>query len=282
MPTTIRDANVHPIVKALIGEPTVLAIIGLNAVILFINAFPEIDFATHLLLERLDYACMVYFVVEAIWKIAILGFRTYWSSNWNKFDLFVIFVGLPLLLHPPIDGPSVGAYAVAPLLRMGRFIRFIRVMRFVPNMNHIARGVARALKASIGVFLVLLGLNVILALGATIIFGELPQAQQYFGNPLISLYTLFKVFTIEGWYEIPDQLAADGVPVMWVIGLRLYFIMAVLVGGILGLSLANAVFVDEMTTDNNDALEAMVTELREELQTFRAEMQGMLKPGDGQ
>ena len=38
-----------------------------------------------------------------------------------------------------------------------------------------------------------------------------------------------------------------------------------LVGGILGLSLANAVFVDEMTADNNDRLEQMVSDLREEL-----------------
>ena len=43
------------------------------------------------------------------------------------------------------------------------------------------------------------------------------------------------------------------------------FVLAVLVGGILGLSLANAVFVDEMTADNNDRLEQMVSDLREEL-----------------
>ena len=46
---------------------------------------------------------------------------------------------------------------------------------------------------------------------------------------------------------------------------RGYFVLAVLVGGILGLSLTNAVFVDEMTADNNDRLEQMVSDLREEL-----------------
>lgn len=280
MPTTIREADVHPIVKALIGEPTVLAIIGFNAIILFVSAFPEINEETKNILEWVDYGCMVYFVIEAIWKISILGARIYWRSTWNKFDLVVILLGIPLLLHPPIGGEHLGAYAVAPLLRMGRLLRFVRVMRFVPNMNHIASGVVRALKASVGVFLVLLGLNFILALGATIIFGEIPEAKEHFGNPFSSLYTLFKVFTVEGWYEIPDELAAAGLPRMWVMGLRFYFIVAVLIGGILGLSLANAVFVDEMTTDNTDDLEDMVRDLRTELQAFRTEMQGLLESKD--
>lgn len=276
MSTIVREAPVSRFTKAMIGEPTVLAVIGINALTLFISAFPEVDHATRLILEWIDYGCMVYFVIEAVWKVCIFGFRRYWGSGWNKFDLLVILLGIPLLLNPPIDGASLSAFTVAPLLRMGRFIRFIRVMRFVPNMNHIAQGVARALKASIGVFLVLLVLNVVMALGATLIFGDLPQAKSYFGNPLISLYTLFKVFTVEGWYEIPDQLASEGLSMMWVVGLRLYFIMAVLVGGILGLSLANAVFVDEMTTDNNDELEQMVTDLRAELEVFRTEMHTLI------
>ena len=71
------------------------------------------------------------------------------------------------------------------------------------------------------------------------------------------------MFTIEGWYEIPDALAASGLDSATVMLVRGYFVLAVLVGEF-GLSLANAVFVDEMTADNNDRL-AMVSDLREEL-----------------
>lgn len=281
MATTIRNANVHPIVKLLIGEYTVLAVIAVNAVILFIDAFPDVHSTTKGLLAWADYGCMVYFVIEAIWKICIFGWRNYWRSGWHRFDFFIIMAGVPLLLNPPLNGQAAGAFAIPTLLRMGRFARFIRVMRFVPNMPHIVRGVARALKASIGVFLVLFGLLVILALGGTMLFGEIPEAKAHFGDPFTSLYTLFKVFTVEGWYEIPDELAASGMDQMWVQGLRAYFIVTVLVGGILGLSLANAVFVDEMTTDNNDDLEEMVTELRGELQTFRQEMKALIERSEG-
>ena len=39
----------------------------------------------------------------------------------------------------------------------------------------------------------------------------------------------------------------------------------VLIGGIFGMSLANAVFVDEMTMDNNQTLEAKIDKLQEEI-----------------
>ena len=71
---------------------------------------------------------------------------------------------------------------------------------------------------------------------------------EHIGDPLRSAYSLFKVFTVEGWHEIPDDLKKNGADDVQVMLLRVYFVVAVLIGGILGLSLANAVFVDEMTS----------------------------------
>jgi voltage-gated sodium channel len=282
--STIRNSNFHPLIKLLIGEPTVMSVIGLNGVALFLHAFPaNQNNAFGEFLEWIDYGCMVYFVFEAALKIWLLGARGYFSSGWNRFDFFIVLAGIPLLLHPPFASEALSAYAIAPLLRMGRFLRFVRLLRFIPNASHIGQGIVRSLKASIGVFLVLLLLNFMLALGATMLFSGLDGADPYFGDPLTSIYSLFKVFTVEGWYEIPDTLADNGASPAWIGLLRFYFIVTVLVGGILGLSLANAVFVDEMTTDNNDDLEHMVTELRAELQLMRQELQNALRAsGNGQ
>jgi len=57
-----------------------------------------------------------------------------------------------------------------------------------------------------------------------------------------------------------------------VVGARVFFVIAVLVGGILGLSLANAVFVDEMMMDNTDVLERKVDLLTEELRALRDDL----------
>jgi voltage-gated sodium channel len=48
----------------------------------------------------------------------------------------------------------------------------------------------------------------------------------------------------------------------------------VLVGGILGLSLANAVFVDEMMADNTESLERKVDDLAAELRRIRERLGG--------
>ncbi len=275
------EAPRRTIRKALFGESTVLAVIGLNAVVLFLHAFPGNRLGlTGEVLEWIDYVCMTYFVLEAATKMGSLGVRGYFRSGWNRFDFLVVMAGAPLLLHPPFLAETISAHSAVPLLRMGRFLRFIRILRVIPNAEHIGRGVLRALRSSVGVFLVLLLLNFTLALGATVLFGDLPGADRYFGDPITSIYSLFKVFTVEGWYEIPDDLAENGASPAWVAVLRIYFILTVLIGGILGLSLANAVFVDEMTTDNNDELERMVTELRSEIRELRAEVQQALPRQD--
>ena len=87
------------------------------------------------------------------------------------------------------------------------------------------------------------------------------------------------MFTIEGWNEIPSEIALaverQGSPYgSWIIGFaRLYSAIIVLVGGILGMSLANAVFVDEMTIDNNQDLERKIDDLQQQI----AELKSLLE-----
>jgi voltage-gated sodium channel len=103
---------------------------------------------------------------------------------------------------------------------------------------------------------------------------------EHFGNPVVAGYSIFQVFTVEGWNEIADgleQRALDGEhgnARLLVTGTRLFFVIAVLVGGILGLSLANAVFVDEMMADNTEALERKVDDLAAELRKLSDRLGG--------
>ena len=243
----------------LISEPLVLTIIGLNAVAIVLSGFSHIREHFGEWISWVDYGCLLYFVAEAILKIRRNSFTNYWKRGWNKLDFIIVLGSSPLLLEPIVGG-SVQFFSI---VLVGRFLRFLRIMRFVPNSEKIWAGVSRALKASAAVFLTLLVLNIILAMGANALFGDV--APKHFGDPLKSAYTLFKVFTVEGWYEIPEEMAANGEDGGLVNMVRGYFVFAVFTGGILGLSLANAVFVDEMIADNNDRLEKMVTNLREEL-----------------
>lgn len=269
-PTRVIGHNVTAMSRLaafLIAERTVVAVIVTNAVALFMLGFEQERETTASVWFWVDYACVVFFIVEAVLKMRRDGVRGYLVSGWDRFDGVVVLASLPVLVTPLVD---LHAFAAVLLLRLGRLFRLFRLFTFIPNRDHLVDGVRRALRASVGVFLALLVVNFILAAGASLLFGE--AAPEYFGNPLSSLYSLFKVFTVEGWYEIPDLLAArTSHPALAGLA-RAYFVIAVLVGGILGLSLANAVFVDEMTTDNTRALEARVAELAAEVRALRSEL----------
>lgn len=250
-----------------------LAMIAVNGVAVFLDAFPTVHAEYGRLLFWTDYVCLLYFVFElGARMVRRHGFAGYWAySGWNRFDFVIVAISLPTLFAPAV--PALDHFAV---LSAGRLLRFARLLRFIPDALDLWAGLKRALKASVAVFCVLALMNLLFALGAMELFGDVAPA--YFGDPGRAMYTLFKVFTIEGWYEVPDAIAEEvarpgGAPVgvWWVGAVRAYFVIAVLCGGLLGLSLANAVFVDEMTADNTRRVETLVSELADELRGYRAE-----------
>jgi len=207
---------------------------------------------------------VAFFVLEAALKVRLRGWAGYWSSNWNRFDLTLVVLSSPVLLAPMADFRH---FAVVLVLRLGRLFRLFRLLRFIPNRDHLLAGIRRSLRAAVGVALALALLNFILGLGATILFSKFDP--DHFGNPLLSCYTLFQVFTLEGWPDIPERISQRAGDPVWGVIARVFFAGAVLVGGVAGLSLTNAVFVDEMTADNTDSLEAKVDALRAELADLR-------------
>ncbi len=74
-----------------------------------------------------------------------------------------------------------------------------------------------------------------------------------------------------GWHEVPDAIGKHA-SAEWTAFARTYFGVAVLVGGILGLSIGNAVFVDQMMADNNDEVERDVLKMANEVSLLRAEI----------
>lgn len=260
------------IVDVLIAERTVVLVILLNALTVFVAGFYTEGAAMSSVLVIVDVACIVYFLVEAVLKVHRFTFSGYWSSGFNRADFLVLIVSLPALAAPMTD---VRGASVVLLLRLSRLMRMFRLLRFVPERERLLRGVIRALKASVGVFLAMGVLMFVLAMGAHQLFHHL--APEHFGDPLLSLYSLFKVLTIEGWHELPDLIALRADHPAWATLARLYFSVTVALMGVLGLSLANAVFVDEMLADNTDPLEAKVDALTEEIRLLRKEVKDIKK-----
>jgi voltage-gated sodium channel len=254
------------VARWLVCERMVVGSIVLGTVAMFALGFTDPTRRPHDYFLALDVLVVAYFVVEQVLKVRLDGWAAYWAKRWNRFDLVVTILSLPVLATPFAE---TGAFVGVPVLRLARLFRLFRLLRFVPDHAHLASGVLRAVRASVGVFLGIAIINFIFAMGAQILFSH--AAPDLFGNPASACYSMFRIFTIEGWHEIPDAIARN-TSEAWAIFARIYFGVAVLVGGILGLSLGNAVFVDQMMADNNDVVERDVLEMTREVSLLRQEI----------
>jgi voltage-gated sodium channel len=248
--------------RLFLDDHYILVAILLNAVVLTALGFPELrhNFG----LEVLDHAFTTYFVIEAVLKIRRDGFRGYISLRWNQFDFAIVVVSLPSYAMLFMDIPDLSWIFLLRILRVTKFFRFIR---FVPDIGQLIDGGRRALRASFFVLIAFFVFNFVVALLSCQFFHD--EAPEYFGNPVVSFYSIFKVFTVEGWYEIPDTIS-ERVPSTFAFFVRIYFMGVVVFGGLLGLSLVNAIFVDEMMRNENDVLEARLEALSDKLDRLLA------------
>lgn len=249
-----------------LSERAMLIAIALNAVVITLLYFPQLEQQQWLYL--VDNAFLLLFLIEAVVKLAVLKPKSYFEDYWNRFDLTIVLLSLPSLVEHFFPFPNTSVLIV---LRLFRLVRLIRFIRFVPHLSMIMSGLLRALKSSVFVLLALLFMNFLIALFSCHFYRDI--APQYFGNPLIAAYSVFQLFTIEGWNDIPEAITAGSQSSLFVGISRFYFVLVVLIGGIFGMSLANAIFVDEMTMDNTKELESKIDRLQLQLDEMQALLQ---------
>lgn len=245
--------------KIFLNEQIIIYVIILNAIILFVMGFPGLQ--DSLVLEGVDLVFTVFFAFEAFFKIRMYGWYLYIRNSWNKFDFFLVAISIPSLFAFLAFVPDVSFLLVFRLLRILRILRFLK---FIPNIKEMFAGIQRAFRASIFILIVLFIYNLLLAVLSTFLFGKISPA--LFGNPLLSLFSIFQIFTVEGWNDIPKEMMKAVPHDSWMSAfIHAYFVLIVLSGGIFGFSIVNAIFVDEMMKDNNDDLEAKVDELNRKM-----------------
>ncbi len=259
-----------------LSEKVVITAIVLNAIVITWLYVPGHRDDT--VLMTLDKIFTMFFILEAAAKIGILGARQYFGSALHRFDFFLVVAGIPSLFVGVIDLPDTSFLL---LLRVLRLLRLLRFLQFIPHIDRILSGLGRAVKSSLLVLIVLALFNFILAIFTCHFFGDI--APDMFGDPLMAMFSIFQLFTVEGWNEIPEEItqALKESDASWymfnryslVVITKFYFAMVVLIGGIFGLSLANAVFVGEMTMDNNDEIDEKIDALQRQLNQIQKEVQ---------
>lgn len=237
------------------AERVIMSVIFINSAIIFLYAFG----IHHPLLFYADILCSLFFVFEMLLKMKVDGVRDYWHSGWNKLDGTLVILSLPSILVAFIP---VQDLSVVLIFRLLRAFRFFRVIHFFPGAEQIGRNFRKALRESFSLFVGYFIVICIFSVLSTSLFGSV--APNYFATPLDSIYSIFRLFTIEGWYDIPDAVART-YGTWGVLLTRLYFIFLLIIGGVIGLSLINSVFVDAMVSDNNDDIINRLERLEEKI-----------------
>lgn len=240
----------------LCNERNMLCAILLNTAIMFLGGF----WPNSMWFDLSDALFTLLFLSEAIAKISKYGWSGYWKNGWNKFDFIVLVVALPTLASLFIEQTTATSTILA--LRSMRLFKSFKMLRFIPNIHKLLKGIKLAVRASLLVFIAFVVFLVIFSILSSTIFGTITP--EYFGNPAISLYSIFRLFSIEGWYELPDAIANNGTP-FWGVFARCYFSVLMFLGGIIGMSLVNSIFVDAMAEDNNDEVLGKLKQIEEKI-----------------
>lgn len=205
----------------------------------------------------IDWLVVLYFAIEFFAKAKHQGLKGYFSSNANRFDFFVLVSSFILLTIPLL------AIGTAAYLRALRLVSMLRALRLVPNAGQILQGLKRALSAARAVLLFMFTMMVVFAiLGYSLFSQYLPE---FFGTPLTALNTVFGIFTVENWGAVPEAAAVTGIDWLYY-AVNSFVITVLILGGFIALSLANAIFVDEMVSDNNDEIIKELAELKKQNQ----------------
>lgn len=158
--------------------------------------------------------CVLVFLIEVVLRFCAEGCHDFFDQPSNLFDLFVVLVSITDLavLTPMTQVASSSqefeVFTVLRILQLLRLVRIIGLLTISRELTMLVMGLVMSLKAMFWVFLLLL---VFMYIGALYCCGELGIGRAeddplriYFGSIGSSLYSHFKVITLEAWPDMND------------------------------------------------------------------------------
>jgi len=243
-------------------EVAVAALIGGNFLTNLVQATIDPQNEKHSdAFDGIDLFFTLAFTIELMVNMYGFWLIPFWSSAWNVFDFFVVWVALLTSLRVPLPGPFT-------MLRMLRVFRVFRLFKRVKSLKKIMDSLANAIPGVINAFIILLLVMCIYSILAVEFFstfgigGQIenelgnsynyttPRQQdygtEYFGNFPKAMYTMFQVLTGESWSEAVVRPLLHSPHTAKNLGTALYFVSFVLICGIILINVVVAVLLEKM------------------------------------
>jgi voltage-gated sodium channel len=244
----------------------IMSVIIVNCMVLFLHSFNRYH-GYYMTLEWVDHFCTVLFVIEITVNIYERGWG-YLKNAWHLFDAFIVLICLltfiVFILHLNDLVPDLEYLLVA---RIFRVFKFYRLFEGSFNIKSMFKALGKGLKASLYIVAAFLIYNFVVSLISYYIFhGFSPE---HYDNGLLAFYSTFKAFTGQA-FEIADSMVFESPVAIFFV--KLYFILVVITGGIIGLSLINTIFINEVTGEHAKETQGEIFEVQDEIKGLKEKL----------
>jgi voltage-gated sodium channel len=263
--------------KLFYNNRLIYTLIILNVVVIYLHSF-EFFQAYYFQFDLIDVVFTLFFCIEIAVKIVTSNgkskFKSYMQSPWNRIDFFSVILAIPSIGVLFISDLEIFAGFAA--LRSLRIFKLLRVIEYIPEGKRISKQLFKALKSISFIIFAFFIYTTIVSLISLTLFKHV--APLYFQNAFESFFTIFKVFSGEGFSGIIDVIEKNE-SVLFTSFSKFYFVAIVFSGSILGISLINSIFMDQMNqaSKKSEKLEtAQLNELKKELEDIKRQQKEIL------
>ena len=258
--------------KLIYNDHLIFVLIIVNVLVIYLHSFDFLQ-AYFYILDDLDIGFTLFFATEIGIKIYDTKgknkLKTYLKNPWHRIDFISILFALPSI--GVLFDSHLEIFAGFATLRSLRIFKLLRVIEYIPEGKRISSQLFKALKSIWFIVIAFFIYTTIVSLISVSLFKHL--APNYFQNAFESFYTIFKIFSGDGFSDVVAAIQQNSSELFASFS-KFYFVFIVFSGSILGLSLINSVFIDQMNMDNKELEE--IKDLKEEIKTLKEQQEEII------
>ena len=273
--------------KPIINDQILLILILLNVFIIYLHSFDSFKFYYDIL-DVIDVCLTIIFTLEITTNIFQSSgrnfkekFLKFHSDKWNKIDFYSVLLAIPSIGVLFVDDLEI--FAGFTMLRTLRIFKILRVIEFIPEGKKISSKLLKALKGVFFIIVAFIIYSIIVSLISVTLFKS--SGPSFFSNAFDSFFTIFKIFSGDGFSDVVAEIISNS-SLEFGYFTKLYFVMIVFTGSILGLSLINSVFINQMSNFDKkgeseiNSLESKLDEVLKNQELLFKELNEMKKAKD--
>ena len=191
----------------------IITVIIVSALLIGVQTYDIPEWLNHTI-AILDWFITIFFLIELIIRLISIGsLRRFLKDPWNIFDSIIVITSLI-----PFEG-----HETALLGRLLRIFRVLRLISIIPELRLLLNAVFASIPKVGYVSLLMFIIFYIYAAAGSLFFSTINP--ELWGNISISMLTLFRIATFEGWTDVMYE-SMTVYPLSWIYYLSFIFIVA--------------------------------------------------------